>query len=84
MKFIPKFDDLSEKAAAVLRACKSTGVHYKGHHRCSCGATSDSTEHITPNGLITNSLLHHYVACHRDQVPRTEIAKLLCEAMDIS
>lgn len=71
-------DELTQIAIDVFNKCK-TGNAYKGCHKCKCGKYSDNYDYYTPKGLLTNSLLVHYVQHHRDEIPRSEIAKLLLE-----
>ena len=72
----PINDELTEKAVAVLATAKSNDVRYRGWHRCVCGVNSDNNDWILPDGRTTNSLMVHYVAEHRDEVPQSEIDKL--------
>jgi len=69
-------DEITKKAKSVLELC-TKGLSWRGVHRCFCGELSDNVDHITLNGLKTNSLLVHYVEFHRDEVPQSEIDKLL-------
>ncbi len=81
----PVEDRLSEKADEAL-ASTFKGVSFRGFHHCICGERSGSSDLILPNGVITNSLMAHYVRYHRDEVPDTEINKLrelLCQRRDI-
>lgn len=85
----PISDDLTKKAHDLLMITVP-GTHYKGWHDCICGARSGSCDLVLPDGTITNSLLVHYVECHRAEIPRSELAKLLiahrefCEGMKIT
>jgi hypothetical protein len=56
---------------------KPNGYGYRGVHRCICGAKSDNQDWFLPGDVITNSLLVHYIACHRGEVPNEEIVKLI-------
>ena len=49
---------------------------YRGTHKTLCGIRSSNRDYICPNGMITNSLMVHYVEFHRDKVPESEIKKL--------
>ncbi len=71
-------DGATEKARAIAEAC-TTQHPTRGVHRCICGFVSDNRQHVTPNGLITNSLLVHYVQHHRDEIPQAELTKLFRE-----
>lgn len=48
---------------------------WMGTHRCRCGARSTACDYvldwtvIPDTQIVTNSLLVHYVACHRDECP---------------
>ena len=72
----PISDDLTKKAHDLL-VITVPGTQYKGRHSCVCGANSGTCELVLPDGTITNSLLVHYVECHRSEIPRSELAKLL-------
>lgn len=69
-------DDLTQKAELVYMRAKTPQYGYRGFHQCACGATSDNLDHILPDGTITNSLMVHYIAEHRAEVPQSEIDKL--------
>ncbi len=71
----PINDRLSEIAREVLASAK-IGCRWRGMHRCVCGERSGSCDLVLPTGVITNSLMAHYIRCHRDEVPDTEIEKL--------
>lgn len=67
---------LVEKGRKVL-ALAEDKARYRGFHTCSCGERSDNAQWILPNGVETNSLLPHYLEKHLEQVPQSEIDKLL-------
>jgi len=69
----PIIDGLTMKMVAALR--KATLPHRQslGFHTCVCGAKSDSTDFILPNGLRTNSLCVHYLAYHRAEIEDGEL-----------
>lgn len=71
----PIDDELSALAERVWLSSEP-GARRRGFHRCSCGAHSDNAEHVLPGGVITNSLMLHYVLCHRAEIPESEITKL--------
>jgi hypothetical protein len=54
---------------------------WRGFHTCVCRAMSSSTDHvIRPNErtlLVTNALCVHYLAHHRDEVPREVLTEIL-------
>lgn len=52
------------------------GIMYMGHHTCVCGANSSGCDYLLSNGLITNLLCVHYLACHRAEVPPVELEKV--------
>ncbi len=84
----PLMDGLTAKAVAVCRLARHKIVkghpeQWLGEHRCACGKESDNFTWIMPDGRETNSLMIHYVECHRNDVPRGEIAKLLCYALGV-
>ena len=71
----PIVDDLTKKVTAILRRAKEV-AHYKGSHTCVCGAKSGSAgleARILGNRLQTNSLIVHYIACHRDEIPKSQM-----------
>lgn len=74
----PIVDDLTRRAAFVLATAESGKRRYRGWHQCTgsgCHAMSDNTDHLV-GGMTTNSLLVHYVTCHRDEIPPTEFIRL--------
>lgn len=68
-------DKWTALAWALLDGAK-TRNRFRGFHVCRCGIPSDNAEWILPDGVITNSLLVHYVARHRNEIPVSELAKL--------
>jgi len=72
----PIEDRITEMARTVGRAAVASDHVYKGHHTCMCGATSDNRDWVLPGGVVTNSLMIHYVECHRREVPTAELLKL--------
>lgn len=79
---IPVIDELTRKAAGVLRFA-TIGNRYRGQHACTgrgCKATSDNADHHF-GGMLTNSLAVHYLARHRDDVDPDELAKIA--ALDV-
>ena len=71
----PIIDSLTKKMTAALRAA-SRGDCYMGYHVCICGATSCACERMLPNGQMTNTLAVHYLAHHRNEIPRGELKKV--------
>ena len=69
----PIIDELTMKMAASLRRATLPHRHSLGFHTCVCGAQSDSTDFILPNGLRTNSLCVHYLAYHRAEIEAGEL-----------
>lgn len=67
--------DLTALARRARHEAKP-GPRFRGIHICACGECSDNIE-WTVRGVVTNSLLVHYVRDHRSEVPRTELQKLL-------
>ena len=72
----PINDNLADKMIILLYRAKKQ-YPTRGFHQCICGAISDNCEHVLPNGIITNSLAAHYLQWHRDEIPQSEIDKLL-------
>ena len=84
----PTIDGYTRKMAAALQSRISTGVLQQdgtydkdsstlGFQRCSCRVTSDVVDYELSDGVITNSLCVHYLAWHRQEVPQTELDKVL-------
>jgi hypothetical protein len=69
----PIIDELTMKMVASLRKATLPHYQYLGFHTCVCGARSDSTDFILPNGLRTNSLCVHYLAYHRAEIEDGEL-----------
>jgi hypothetical protein len=69
----PLIDEITQKMVGAFRLAEDTGIHYRGFHRCACGACSTNTDYILPSGHQTNSLAVHYVALHRPEVPEDQL-----------
>jgi hypothetical protein len=72
----PIIDDLTRKATALWRSCSKSKHAYRGMHTCTgagCQAWSDNHDYTTPDGRATHSLLVHYVARHRADVPAADL-----------
>ena len=72
----PLIDELTRKMTAAWRQRRDSEEGYRGFHGCVCGAVSDNKDHWVGNGLLTNSLCVHYLAFHRDDIPREELDKV--------
>lgn len=80
----PVFDDITLGGVLLLAMAKEGPGRYKGFHVCSCGVSSGSCDLFVPgpgypalhNPVLVNTLLVHYLAWHRAEVPREELAKL--------
>lgn len=77
----PLIDSVTRSGAALLRiAYNPTGAAWKGMHVCTCGVSSGAEDLGVPDpevGVVhVNTLLVHYLAWHRAEVPRGELAKL--------
>lgn len=70
----PINDYLVRKMESLLDQA-TRGRGYKGTHKCICGKRSVNYN-LFIRGYITNSLAAHYLRWHRNEVPRSEIAKL--------
>lgn len=68
-------EDRHTRLAEAAWSERVEGERYRGIHFCACGKTSDNCAWRV-RGLLTNSLLVHYVRDHRSEVPATELAKL--------
>jgi hypothetical protein len=69
----PIIDELTMKMVAALRKASASRIQSYGFHTCLCGATSDGTDRILPDGTRTNSLCVHYLAYHRAEVEAGEL-----------
>lgn len=72
----PIRDDLTDLARIVFSKASQSRTRYKGVHTCICRINSDNADWILPDEVITNSLLVHYVECHRSEIPESELEKL--------
>lgn len=74
----PIVDGLTLRAALLLRsATPDLRRIAQGWHDCTgrgCPARSGNVDLILPDGRITNSLLAHYVACHRAECSPEDLA----------
>ncbi len=85
----PLIDIVTRKMVAALRAYVRTGVLHRdgffavghatrGTHFCRCGnAGSSNKDFELSNGLITNSMCIHYVACHREEIDQSVIDQIM-------
>jgi hypothetical protein len=81
----PIVDELTRRMTAAFRLSMNSppDAWNAGWHSCTCGARSDSRDYAVfvggMNGkhLRTNSLCVHYVAMHRDEIPASEMEKLI-------
>lgn len=71
----PVIDELTKKMTSAFRLALP-GLGYRGWHTCACGAKSSNRDYKLPNGEMTNSLCVHYLAYHRDGVPKTQLEKI--------
>ena len=71
----PNHDFLTHAMTEMLASAK-VGRIYRGFHKCICGKTSGCAD-LYVGGYITNSLASHYLKWHRDEVPQSEINKVL-------
>lgn len=76
----PVEDDITHAMRKAFKKAKAWGA-WLGVHRCTCGALSDSSDWLLPNGQLTNSLALHYLRYHRDEVPDSELAKVMALPM---
>jgi len=72
----PITDEATRKMTAALRL-GVPGIRYRGFHTCVCGAHSTNCDFTLPNGEQTNSLSIHYLAYHRDEIPKEQLQKVL-------
>jgi hypothetical protein len=74
---LPVLDQLTRKMAAAFRKAVVDPRHrFYGLHRCVCGALSTNVDYVLPDGRHTNSLCVHYVAHHRSEIPRDQLARI--------
>lgn len=71
----PIYDDITSSAELLEKVLVQKNS-YRGWHKANCGRQSDNHDWICPNGMITNSLMLHYITYHRNEVPESEIKKL--------
>jgi hypothetical protein len=71
----PLIDELTRRMTAAWRKRRDSDYRYRGFHRCRCGATSDNRDHYVGDAN-TNSLCIHYLAFHRDELPKEELDKV--------
>ena len=69
-------DELTEQTKLLARTMLRSPWCYAGMHTCKCGATSTNFDVFLPDKTLTNSLMVHYVSCHRDEIPASEMVKL--------
>src|SRR5262245_22363123 len=72
----PVIDQITRRMCAAFRKARASAYVFCGYHRCVCGAISGDHDFHLPNGDVTNSLCVHYVAHHRSEVPREELARI--------
>ena len=84
----PVIDDLTIKMFLILKrnvdnvgtvmhkGYFAPGIGTMGLHECVCGATSHSCDYLLDGIIATNWLCVHYLAYHRDEIPKEEIEKL--------
>jgi hypothetical protein len=88
---VPVIDKLTRKMMGAWKAREHGWKEYRGFHRCTgCDAESDNREHfvVTVKGarILTNSLAIHYLALHRADVPRIDlaiVANLAADEIDV-
>jgi hypothetical protein len=78
----PVIDELTRKMAGAFRQAPDNGRSWRGCHICACGAVSSNTDYVLPNGEETNSLCVHYLAYHRDELPKEQLAKVAALEVD--
>lgn len=71
----PIDDELTTLAKKVFITAKTT-TSWRGSHGCICGVRSDCFTWVLPSGLVTNSLMVHYIESHRSEIPLDELRKL--------
>jgi hypothetical protein len=72
----PIIDNLTMKMVASRRRATHASGQFLGFHTCVCGAQSENTDLILPNGLRTNHLCVHYLAYHRAEIEPDELSEV--------
>lgn len=68
----PIIDELTLKMSYAYVNSTTYNIKSCEYYNCICGAQSKWKLKLD-NGMLTNSLCVHYVACHRDEVPKKMI-----------
>jgi len=74
---LPVIDDPTRRMTTAFRRATPDRWIFGGVHQCTCGATSRKWNYHLPNGEMTNSLCIHYMAHHRDEVPKQQMTNVL-------
>ena len=72
-------DSIYYRMYYAYSAGKDAPYRFRGFHVCTgegCSQVSSNTDRILATGQKTNSLCHHYLAFHRDEVPEEELEKI--------
>jgi hypothetical protein len=73
----PIVDSITRKVAYLNHRKENLeGIWYRGFHTCACDACSDNGDWSIKIGgktYQTNSLIVHYVACHRSSIPPDQL-----------
>ncbi len=64
------------KVGILLNGKLIENDNWRGFHFCVCDEMSSCNDYLLPSGHITNSLCVHYVAFHRDEVPKEDLIKI--------
>ena len=74
---LPVIDEPTRKMTAAFRRATPDRMIRGGAHQCKCGATSSRRDYHLSNGEMTNSLCVHYIAYHRQEVPKEQMEKVI-------
>ena len=73
----PIVDGVTRKLVAAFHLADMFPAAHGGSHTCSCKkARSANRDFVLPNGMLTNALCIHYLACHRESVPVEQLAMI--------
>jgi len=76
-KSAPVDDELTAIMEQAFEKAQEYGPYWRGFHMCACGKNSTNHNYKLENGMIVNSLCVHYMRFHRDEVPQSEIDKVI-------
>ena len=72
----PVNDHVTERMTQILAEARAES-EFLGVHECACKCACTNVDIEFPNGQITHGMALHYLQYHRDEVPESEIAKIM-------